>query len=164
MKYLKYFESLYDVDIYIQDINYILGELYDDGWVIYLNYIPKRFENPKVNYIIKSDYIDVTIKKKQNKSQSLYPDNSEFKFSEVSDYINRIIDYFNTDNYEVRICTLVGPTGTYKGLSGYRENTGIWSDFNSELPELDKEIVGIDIRIYLKGENTDDFKFKFPRK
>jgi hypothetical protein len=159
MKYLKYFESVYEIENYIQDINDILLELYDEDWIIYINYTPKRFENPNVNYIIKSDYIGVTIKKKQNKRQSLYPDNSEFTFSEVSEYINRIIDYSTTDYYEIRICTLVGESRTYKGITGYSENTGIWSDFKSELPELDKEIVGIEIHIYLKGENIDDFKF-----
>jgi hypothetical protein len=161
MRYLKYFETVSEIEEYMKDINDILLELYDDDWVIYLNYTPKRWENPKVNYTIKSDNIGITIKKKQNKRQSLYPDKSEFKFSEVSEYINRIIDYLMTYDYEVRICTLVGEDGTHEGITGYPKNTGIWSKWvSSELPELDKEIVGIDIHIYLNGENIDDFKYK----
>jgi hypothetical protein len=164
MKYLeafKYFENVSVINSYIQDVNDILQELYDYNWIININYIPKRFENPGANHIIKSDYIGVVIKKKQNKSRSRYPDNSEFKFSEVSEYIYRIIDYFMTDDYRVRISESVGETGVYQGVTGYHKNTGIWSDWmESEIPE-DKKILGVEINIYLQGDNLDNFKYKF---
>lgn len=165
MRYLEKFKSFENVSVinsYIQDINDILLELSDDNWVILVDYVPKRWENPSANYTIKSDYIGVVIKKKENERQSLYPDNSEFKFSEVSEYFYRIVDYFMTDDYRVRICESVGEAGTYNGIKGYPKNTGIWSDWtDSEMPELDKNILGIEINIYLQGANLDDFKYKF---
>lgn len=164
MKYLRTFENVSVINSYIQDVNDILLELSDENWIILVDYVPKRIYKivQKYGIIIKSDYISVTIKKKQNKSQSIYPDNSEFKISEVSEYLHRIVDYFITDDYRVRICEAVGESGTYDGITGYHKNTGIWSDWmESELPEEDKDILGIEINIYLQGENLDDFKYKF---
>lgn len=165
MRYLEKFKSFENASVinsYIQDVSDILLELSDDNWVINVRYTPKRFENPGANYTIKSDYIGVVISKKENERLSLYPDNSEFKFSEVSEYLYRIVDYFMTDDYRVRICEAVGETGTYNGITGYPKNTGIWSDWiDSEIPESDKNILGIEINIYLQGDNLDDFKYKF---
>lgn len=162
MKYLEKFKSFENVSVinsYVQDVNDILLELYDENWIINVNYIPKRWENPNANHIIKSDYISVVIKKKQNESGSRYPEGSQFKFSEVSEYINRIIDYFMTNDYRVRICEL--NNAWYNGMPGHSEK-GIWSDWiDSEMPELDKNILGIEINIYLQGENLDNFKYKF---
>jgi hypothetical protein len=162
MRYLEKFKSFENVSVinsYIQDINDILLELSDYNWVILVDYVPKRWENPSANYTIKSDYIGVVIKKKQNKSQSRYPEGSEFKFSDVSDYIHRIVDYFMTNDYRIRICEL--NNAWYNGMPGHSEK-GIWSDWtDSEMPELDKNILGIEINIYLQGANLDDFKYKF---
>ena len=159
MKYLKTFESLSVINSYIQDVNDILLELSDENWVISVDYTPKRWENQDAGHRIKSDYIKVVIKKKQNASQLRYPENSQFKFSRVSDYIHRIVDYFMTDDYSVRICEL--NNAWYNELPGHLEK-GEWSDFvESKLPEEDKDILGIEINIYLQGENLDGFKYKF---
>lgn len=159
MKYLRTFENVSVINSYIQDVNDILLELSDENWIILVDYVPKRWENPKANFTIKSDYISVVIKKKQNKSGSRYPENSQFKISKVSDYMHRIIDYFMTDDYIVRVCEL--NNAWYNGLPGHSEK-GIWSDWmESKLPEEDKDILGIEINIYLQGENLDDFKYKF---
>jgi hypothetical protein len=152
MKYLekfKTFESLSEINTYIKNVRDILLDLVDDEWIVKVNYTPKRWERPSAGYRIKSDHISVVINRKQNSeygfSMALFPDNSEFKFSEVSDYIARIIDYFMTDDYRIRICETVGDTYYGKGK---------WSNWmDSKFPEQDKEILGIQIEIYLQGEN-----------
>ena len=108
LKHLKSFESLSAINTNIKDLNDILLELSDDDWFINVDYVPKRWENPSANYTIKSDYISVVIKKKENGYQSIYPDNSEFKFYEVYEYIDRIIDYFMTDDIESESVKLLG--------------------------------------------------------
>lgn len=154
MKYLerfKYFENVSVINSYIQDVNDILLELNDDNWNINIDYIPKRWENPSANHIIKSDYISVVIKKKKNETRLRYLKGSEFKFSEVSEYINRIVDYFMTTDYKISICT--------SDSSDDRYIKGKWSDAKS-IDDND-DLLGIEVIIYLQGSNLDDFKYKF---
>jgi hypothetical protein len=148
LKNYKIFESSSE-DI-LQEVNDILQELVDENWIIKTEHSPKKWGN----YIIIPEKISVLIKKKQNNHDDesghvrAYPEGSLFKFSEVADYLHRVIDYLviakgTLNEYEVSFCEL--NKVWYSSLPG----TGTWSNWDSELPDLDQEILGIEIKIYI---------------
>jgi hypothetical protein len=62
MKYLKKFESysnFTELEDEIEDIKFILQDFKDDSWVVNIDYVPKRWENPKANFTIESDNIKI---------------------------------------------------------------------------------------------------------
>lgn len=107
MKYIKEFKIFESSDVvndYIQDVQDVLQDLIDDDWVVDISYTPKRWENPRANYHIKSDHISVDIRRMKCRSGSIYPSDSEFKASDISDYTLRIVDMFKDHEIEFQIC------------------------------------------------------------
>lgn len=170
MRYLKLFENYGtnstpgDINLlnsYIDTINDILLELYDDRWIIDVNYLPYRWVNS-------GDYISVLIKKKQNKSNSWYPEESIFKISDVFLYLERIVDFFSGFDHEISICYprtdgIVNiKQSIYTGDNYETHTQGVWTEDSNSLTiqEIDqnKEILGINIHIYLNAKNLDGFK------
>ena len=145
----KFNESFYDprhseiINNYREDIQDVLQDLIDEGWVCDISYTPKRWENPKANYHIKSDYISVDIRRNKCKSGSIYPPNSDFKPSDISDYTLRLADMYNDHDMKVKICLA-------------DDDFGRWCDANIEyLSNNFYDVKGIIMIIYLDGENID---------
>ena len=93
MKYLKLFENynnFNDVKGEIEDIEFILQDLKDNDWIVNVDLVVKRWENPAANFHIKSDYIKVYIKKTDCKRGSRYPLDAEFNFNIIEDEIRHI--------------------------------------------------------------------------
>jgi hypothetical protein len=137
----------------IEDINYALIDLKDEGWYTNVCYTPKRWENPGVKYYLKNDSIVITIKKVKNKSGSIYPSNgSLFNLQDIRQYTERIGEMFPDNIIVSRLCQ----PGSYRWNS---YNTGIWGDmlsnYDKHILKDYKIIFGVEIRIYLKGENID---------
>jgi hypothetical protein len=142
-------ESKTDQDLILTEIdkiNDILLDLIDDKWVVNIDYTPERWLSSS-----KSDYINIVIKSKQNANQSKYPPDSEFKPSSISDYTLRLIDSYDND-FSIGYCKK--DETVYFG-----KNTGIWErDVSVDILDSNNLVLGIEIKIYLKGENLDNFK------
>lgn len=154
MKFIKYFES-YDsfeqVKEDIDTIKSILQDIIDDYWLVSVNLVPKRWENPDANYHIKSDYIDVYIKKKQCKPGSRYFKDSEFFMKEVND-IDRILSIYKYNEIIIKICT------SDLEYSDPNYLKGVWNEISvEEFKILDSniKILGISMSIFLDTENID---------
>lgn len=156
MKFIKYFES-YDsfeqVKEDIDTIKSILQDIIDDYWLVSVNFVPKRWENPEANFHIKSDYIDVYIKKKQCKPGSRYSKDSEFFMEEVND-IDRILSIYKYNEIIIKICT----SDLENSDPNYLE--GVWNEISvEEFKILDSniKILGISMSIFLDTENIDNY-------
>lgn len=157
MKYLKkYNESEYTgvsgnktITNIIEDINYAIIDLKDEGWCTTVSYSPKRWENPPaVTY--KSDFIIVTIKKVMTESGSRYPKGCVFNLQDVSQYVERIYKMFPGSNIVSRLCL-----PEIEDRNGY--TFGRWgntlSNLNRRVINAKDDVVGLEMRIYLDGEN-----------
>lgn len=168
MKYLKLFESFNSfkqLENEIEDIKFILQDLKDDEWVVNIDFVPKRWENPSANFSIESDNIKIYIKKKNCKPGSKYPLDSEFKTSEIKDEISQILSIYNDSKIEFEICTA---DRSYKDenhkhyveirnyLLGKWESMSVkeFTDFINS----DNKLLGMDIKIYLNTKNLDQIK------
>jgi hypothetical protein len=143
----------------IQNVNDILMELKDENWSVNCYYIPFRYTPETHHHLYNNDYINVVIKKNQNTSQSKYPPNSEFVFSDIEDYVYRVLDYYK-DN-KILSFELIEHDPYYddKSMIGYK--TGIFKeieDFDS-FKKQNKPILGFVIKVSLYGKNLDGFKY-----
>lgn len=152
MKFIKYFESYDSFEQVKEDIDIIksiLQDTIDDYWIVSVDFIPKRWENTKANYHIKSDYIDVYIKKKQCKPGSRYYKDSEFFIKEIND-IDRIFSIYKYNEIIIKICK----SDLEYSAPNYLK--GIWNEISLEdFKTLDNKILGISISIFLDTENID---------
>lgn len=141
----------------IQDINYVLIDLKDEGWFTNVNYVPKRWESP--THKIKSDSISIVIKKKENESGSRYPSNgSIFNVQDIKQYLERIGEMFGENDIKVRTCK-PNPDEGWKNYS-----VGIWSPLSSNYYrnglKNDDDVFGVEVIVFLKGENIDQNESK----
>ncbi len=171
MKYLKLFENYYnfnDVKGEIEDIEFILQDLKDNDWIVNVDLVVKRWENPAANFHIKSDYIKVYIKKSSCRPGSKYPLNAEFSGLIVRKEINHIRSIYSENKIDAKICTR--DLNWEKSLDERdipRRNylLGEWKDINLNRLEhylnphsLRDKILGIELKIYLETENIDQIK------
>lgn len=142
----------------IENINDILIELKDEGWLTYVDYVPFRWiPVPKHKGIFHKrtgrDYLNITIKKSQNKNNSVYPEGSDFEFSRIEDYVYRIIDVYKDNKLEFMI---INPE---EYNNKFNTSTGKYYDIKIEnVNELDN-ILGFIIKIELDGQDLDDFNY-----
>lgn len=171
MKYLKLFENynnFNDVKGEIEDIEFILQDLKDNGWIVNVDLVAKRWENPAANFHIKSDYIKVYIKKSNCRPGSKYPLDAEFSGLIVRKEINHIRSIYSENEIDVKICTR--DLNWEKSLDDQdipRRNylLGKWKDIKLNRLEyylnphsLRDKILGIELKIYLETENIDQIK------
>ena len=178
MKYLKLFENynnFNDVKGEIEDIEFILQDLKDNDWIVNVDLVVKRWENPAANFHIKSDYIKVYIKKTDCKRGSRYPLDAEFNFNIIEDEIRHILSIYKDNEINIKIC--LNDTDWEESLDKQhipRRNylRGIWSEISTDLFIKSKliscgkftgysyntEILGIELKIYLETENIDQIK------
>lgn len=178
MKYLKLFESynkFNDVKGEIEDIEFILQDLKDNGWIVNVDLVVKRWENPAANFHIKSDYIKIYIKKTDCKSGSRYPLDAEFNFNIIEDEIRHILSIHKDNEIDIKIC--LNDTDWEKSLDKQhipRRNylRGNWTKIDTNIFLEDKlfcsprfsgysydtEILGIELNIYLNTNNIDQSK------
>lgn len=142
----------------VQDINDILIELKESGWFTDVNYVPKRWEG--TTHKIKSDSISIVIKKKENRTGSKYPEGSIFNIQDIREYTERIGDMFSDSDIKIRKCN---PEGDWRNYM-----FGKWGDISSnyygQVINGHDDILGIEINIYLKGENIDKDESKYNMK
>jgi hypothetical protein len=161
MKFLKRFESYQDfkqIQDEIDDIKNILHVFEDDSWMsVRTDFIPKRWENTKSNFIIESDYIQIYLRKKGSEAGSKYPLDAEFNISEIVD-LQRIFNIYKNNKIEVNICLSDNVT------QGYFSQDFIYGKWvfieRSKIEYFLKrkgniKILGINIRIFLGTENID---------
>jgi hypothetical protein len=158
------YNNFNDVKGEIEDIKFILQDLKDDEWVVNIDFVPKRWENPSANFSIESDNIKIYIKKKNCKSNK-YPLNSEFKTSEIKDEISQILSIYNDSKIEFKICTA---DRSYKDENHkhYVEIRnyllGKWKSMSvkefTDFINSDNKLLGMDIKIYLNTKNLDQIK------
>jgi hypothetical protein len=168
MKYLKKFESysnFTELEDEIEDIKFILQDFKDDSWVVNIDYVPKRWENPKANFTIESDNIKIYLKKKNCKSGSKYPLDAEFSSIEIKDEINQILSIYNDSKIEFNICTADRSykDENHKHFVEIRNYLyGKWESISTEdfidFINGNNKLLGIDIKIYLNTENLDQIK------
>ena len=162
MKFLKTFESYQNfaqVKEEISDIKDILQVFIDDGWEsVNIDFVPKRYENPKVNHIIESDYIQIYLKRKDCRPGSQYPLDAEFNIHEL-DEIQRIFSIYKNNKIEVSICLSDNVT---QGYFSQDFIYGKWIDIEKSkierfLKSVEKNfpILGINIKIFLDTKNID---------
>lgn len=169
MKHLKTYKIEESVISDIEsDITDSLLDLIDDNWLIDVRYIPKRWENTSANYYIKNDHIMVFIRK-QNSRYNRYPKGSEFKLSDVNEYILRLVDMFNSEPRElsnkvtIRYCNIIDNDNySDNPARGMEEIPGNWTEFkevsNDDI-NGDRYILALEMRIDLDGENLDNFNY-----
>jgi hypothetical protein len=163
MRYLKSFESyesFKQVQDDIDDIKDILQVFIDDDWEsVNIDFVPKRWENPKVNHIIESDFIQIYLKKKNCKPGSKYPLDAEFNISEINE-IERIFNIYKNNKIEVSICLSDNIT---QGYFSQDFIYGKWIDIEKSKIEgflkddikRNIKILGINIKIFLDTVNID---------
>ena len=150
MKYLetyKLFESKLVIDE-MNDINEMLLELKDNGWKINIEYSPERWESDQIN-----DYLFIGIQKYLTRFGK-YTIKSIFPFSELSEYIYRIIDAYkeNIITFEKII--------TDEKITKYNEVEYVKIQ-NLEIAEIAEtdEFLGFRMKIQLKGQNLDNYHY-----
>jgi len=169
MKFLKRFESYQNfnqVKDDIENIKDILQCFIDDDWEsVVIDFVPKRWENQKVNHIIESDYIQIYLKKKNCRSGK-YPLDAEFNIYELSE-IQRIFSIYKNNKIEVSICLSGDVTHhpSFTRLTYLSQDFiyGEWVDmekskierFLKDDIEKNIKILGINIKIFLDSENID---------
>ena len=158
MKYLKKYNEHYTKDEVtnpdlletITEIEDILEmDLKKDDWVFYVQYAPKRWSDT-----YESDHMNITIKKKQNKSQCRFPEGSHFTLNDVPE-VYRLLSVYKDHKIKIRICQ-DGDDNYYRTLPKYI--TGSWKDLPVQFMNIanrDEKILGIMIDIFLDGENLD---------
>lgn len=154
MKHLntfKLFESAKFIKDIISEVKDIFIDLKDDDWVIVVEYVPIRWSSGALRMVDphKGDYIEVVLKKHQNKKGNLYTHDSIFKLGDAGE-INRVMNLFNDRTIEISLC--------YPGESGNEYVRGMWR--NAESIDSDIDLLGIDLKIYLDVENIDQFRFQ----
>lgn len=134
----------------VQDVNDILIDLIDKGWVVHVDYVPKRWGsdiNP-----VKSDSISIVIKKKQNRSGSKYPSNGAlFSIRDIKEWTERIGDMFSDNEITVSKC--------FPGKKWNDASIGEWTphfkNYYNQLLNNDDVVFGVNIIVYLRGDNID---------
>lgn len=156
LKFINESMTIDDLKSQLNDINDILIDLRDMGWIIDVGYTPKRWEGP--TYELKSDSYSITIKKKQNANQSRYPEGSFFKFKEIEDYILRLDEYFK--NNEKNFISIIEDPNWKE--EGFPPRTGRWVNIeNKTIYEewfSESDLLGFNMKIFIDGENVDNFK------
>lgn len=171
MKYIKKVE--FNDSVYINEskgiddidyINDILFELKDDGWIVSIDYIAHRhMKNLPDNYTALSDkdYVIVIIQKEKSSTNMFgnieYPKDSYFLFSEIEDYVYRILDAYN-DRY-VEMEAIIDDKPTYSLKKYYNREDSTYKPTYIEIKKDDiyelTGILGIVIKIQLTGQNLD---------
>jgi hypothetical protein len=141
----------------IQNIDDVLIELRDDGWVVNTFYIPFRYIPNTYHHINDTDYINIVIKKNQNESNSKYPPGSDFKFTEIEDYVYRILDMYSDKKITLQVIKHDSYFDSSK-QPGFK--TGVYIDLPKEdLNNLISDsILGFVVKVQLDGKNLDNFK------
>jgi hypothetical protein len=159
------YNSFTELEDEIEDIKFILQDFKDDSWVVNIDYVPKRWENPKANFTIESDNIKIYLKKKNCKSRSKYPLDAEFSSIEIKDEINQILSIYNDSKFEFKVCTADRSykDENHKHFVEIRNYLyGKWESISTEdfidFINGNNKLLGIDIKIYLNTENLDQIK------
>jgi len=156
MIYLKIFEdydSFSQVEEDIEDIKLILQDMIDDYYIVDIDFVPKRWENPPA-YTVDTDFIKIYIKKNHCR-RSMYPIDSEFSPSIISNELNMILSIHKGSKIEFKVCI---KDNEYSKIAKPPVNNihGIWKDVPNINSILNKDkIIGLELKIFLGSKNID---------